>query len=65
VDDPDAFAIDLGMPAQFLLEPIRRADQRHAEIEVPRGREGAVHDMARRLITAHRVDGYLNHRECR
>ena len=57
----DALAIDVGMPAQLALEPAGRADERDAQIEVPRGRERAVDDVPRRVVAAHRVDGNPNH----
>src|SRR5207245_8876950 len=43
------------------LEPGRRSNQGDAEIKMPGGGKRAVHDVRRRLIAAHGVDGYPNH----
>jgi energy-coupling factor transporter ATP-binding protein EcfA2 len=61
VHDPDTFAVDGGMAAQLVFDPLGGADQRDAEIEMAGRGEGTVDDVARRFVTAHRVDGNLDH----
>src|SRR5581483_3125623 len=58
VDDCDAGWIEVPPAAKFGFEPRLRTDERDAEIEVSRRGEGAVDDGPRRLIAAHRVNGY-------
>ena len=62
VDHSDAAAIDVRMPGELGLDRRGRPDERHAEIEMPRGRQRAVDDVTRREIAAHGVDGNPDHR---
>ena len=56
VDHLHAGAIDIRMPGNFGLDLAGRPDERHAEIEMPRGRERAVDDVTRREVAAHGVN---------
>ena len=44
------------MPGELGLDQAGRPDERHAEVEMPRGRQGAVDDVTRREVAAHGVN---------
>ena len=48
------------MPRQFGANQVLAADQIDAEPEIARGRDGAINGMGRRMIAAHRINGYAH-----
>src|SRR5262245_37140614 len=49
------------MPRNLRFEAAGGPDERHAQIEMPRSRQGAVDDGSRSLVAAHRVNGNPDH----
>ena len=63
IHDLHASAIDVGMSRELGVDRRRPAHQRHAQIEVPYGRQRAVDDVARGVVAAHGVYCNPNHRD--
>ena len=60
-DNPHPLGVSIRMLRDFVFQSRDRANQRHAEIEVPGRRERPGHDVPRRFVPAHRIDGDPNH----
>jgi hypothetical protein len=61
-DEAHAAAIDIAVPRELRFEDVDRSRQRDAQVEVPRGRQGAVNDVPGREVAAHCVNCDPDHR---
>ena len=48
----------IGMSRKLGANQINGADQVYTETQIPSGRDGAINRMGRRMIAAHRINGY-------
>jgi hypothetical protein len=58
LDHPNIELAEIFVARKLRPDPVGRADQIHADSEVASGGQGAVHNPTRRMIAAHRVNGY-------
>ena len=61
LENTDGKTIDIMVPSELSPDDVDRSSQHEAQIDVPRGRDRAIDNGARRVISAHRVYSDVDH----
>ena len=60
IDDAHVEITGVGMPRQLRADCLLAANEIDPDPKVPRGRDGAINGMGRRVIATHRIDSYTH-----